>query len=283
MNIIFSLKEAGSDHAVRLLCTALTDPREDSVLVRHEVAYVLGQMQNAKAVDTLLDRLVDPKEDTIVRHECGEALGALAAFDARSTLLEQTQDPIPEVRETCTLALERLMWLEQMGERERSELKAVGGTEIVFRTVDPAPPFELSRDPEANWSNEALGGLLLDEGAPLFQRYRALFTLRNRNTDETALIVAEALLSDRSSALFRHEAAYVLGQMCRPCTLLALALALEKPKEHPMVRHEAAEAIGAVGTREACALLAQYRKDANTIVRESCLVALDIAANPSGE
>ncbi|KAF6005291.1 deoxyhypusine hydroxylase [Cyanidiococcus yangmingshanensis] len=279
MNVIFSLKEAGSDRAVTLLCAALMDPRERSVLVRHEIAYVLGQMQNPKARETLVDRLVDANEDTIVRHECGEALGAIVALEAWDTLLAQTRDPVPEVRETCSLALERLRWMQ----RQNGQQKHLTGTSrdkaLVFRTVDPAPPFEVDVDPEASWSDEALGELLRDENVSLFRRYRAMFTLRDRNTDKTALIVSDALLQDRSSALFRHEAAYVLGQMCRPCTLAALEKALAKHQEHPMVRHEAAEAIGAVGTQEACTVLEQYCNDADVIVRESCLVALDIAAD----
>jgi deoxyhypusine monooxygenase len=108
----------------------------------------------------------------------------------------------------------------------------------------------------------------------LFDRYRAMFSLRNRNTQEAALALAEAF-SD-SSALFRHEIAYVMGQMENPATVPSLKKVLMDHTEHKMVRHEAAEALGAIGTTECEEILRVYLKDSQQVVRESCEVALDI-------
>jgi len=51
---------------------------------------------------------------------------------------------------------------------------------------------------------------------------------------------------------------------------------LTKMNENGMVRHEAAEALGAIGTPECLPLLEEHLKDKETVVRESCFVALDI-------
>ena len=52
---------------------------------------------------------------------------------------------------------------------------------------------------------------LLDEDEPIFQRYRALFGLRNQGTPEAVAALGESFAG--SSALLKHEVAYVLGQM----------------------------------------------------------------------
>lgn len=79
-----------------------------------------------------------------------------------------------------------------------------------------------------------------------------------------------------SSALFRHEIGYVLGQMQHPAAIPALSAALERPGENPMVRHEAAEALGSIGKEDCLAVLQRYRGDGERVVKESCEVALDM-------
>jgi len=108
----------------------------------------------------------------------------------------------------------------------------------------------------------------------LFSRYRAMFALRNLNSDKAALALVSGF-ADSSSALFRHEVAYVLGQMERSVAIPGLIGVLVNPKEHSMVRHEAAEALGAIGGAEAVEALRLYSRDSDQIVRDSCHVALD--------
>ena len=67
---------------------------------------------------------------------------------------------------------------------------------------------------------------LLDTSRPLFERYRAMFALRNRNSEESVLALV-AGFHDKS-ALFRHEIAYVLGQMQHPVS----AEGLQRVSEH---------------------------------------------------
>lgn len=79
-----------------------------------------------------------------------------------------------------------------------------------------------------------------------------------------------------SSALFRHEVAYVLGQIQSPLSVSALVENLKDENENNMVRHECAETLGSIGTTECVKVLEVYLKDKEPVVRESCEVALDI-------
>lgn len=110
MRAVFALRNEGSDEAVDALCDAFGS---SSALLRHELAYVLGQMQNPRALNALWARLTDTNEHVMVRHEAAEAMGAIG--DARSRpLLEQfLDDPAPEVSESCEVALDLLDWCER--------------------------------------------------------------------------------------------------------------------------------------------------------------------------
>lgn len=82
----------------------------------------------------------------------------------------------PQVAETCQLAVGRLEWLQQRGR----EPVAAGP----YLSVDPAPPAE---ERDVGRLREAL----LDEARPLFDRYRAMFALRDAGGEEAALALAE--------------------------------------------------------------------------------------------
>ena len=74
-----------------------------------------------------------------------------------------------------------------------------------YTSVDPAPAAP------AGTPVAALRAALLDEDAPIFERYRALFGLRNAG-GPAAVAALGAAFAGRS-ALLKHEVAYVLGQM----------------------------------------------------------------------
>ncbi|KAK9825910.1 hypothetical protein WJX81_004689 [Elliptochloris bilobata] len=79
-----------------------------SALLKHEVAYVLGQMQDAAAVDTLRRVLMDASEDAMVRHEAAEALGAIGDERAVELLTSHAADSEPIVADSCVVALDML-------------------------------------------------------------------------------------------------------------------------------------------------------------------------------
>uniref|UniRef100_A0A2I3G9D7 deoxyhypusine monooxygenase n=1 Tax=Nomascus leucogenys TaxID=61853 RepID=A0A2I3G9D7_NOMLE len=194
----------------------------------------------------------------------GEALGAIGDPEVLELLKQYSSDPVIEVAETCQLAVRRLEWLQQNG----GELAAGP-----YLSVDPAPPAE-ERDVGR------LREVLLDESRPLFERYRAMFALRNAGGEEAALALAEGLHC--GSALFRHEVGYVLGQLQHEAAVPQLAAALARCAENPMVRHECAEALGAIARPACLAALQAHADDPERVVRESCEVALDMYEHETG-
>lgn len=257
---LFTLKNLGGADAIEWIGKAFAD---QSALLKHELAYCLGQMQDTRAIPTLTAVLKDREQEVMVRHEAGEALGAIGDPVVLDLLREYVEDPVIEVAETCQLAVRRLEWLQCSD--KLSEDSQVDKNP--YCSVDPAPPA-VRRDVTE------LRGSLLDEALPLFDRYRAMFALRNIGTEEAVLALGDGLQC--SSALFRHEIAYVLGQMQHPAAVPALCAALKQSDESPMVRHEAAEALGSIGKEECLAVLQLYRADVEQVVKESCEVALDM-------
>ncbi|DAC33976.1 MAG TPA: hypothetical protein D7H79_04540, partial [Candidatus Poseidoniales archaeon] len=65
------MRNIGGKDSVEALAAAFDSK---SALLKHEIAYVMGQMQDAHAVPFLISRLSDNEEDVMVRHEAAEAL-----------------------------------------------------------------------------------------------------------------------------------------------------------------------------------------------------------------
>ncbi|XP_059197013.1 deoxyhypusine hydroxylase [Centropristis striata] len=265
---LFTLKNLGGAEAVEWISKAFSD---ESALLKHELAYCLGQMQDRRAIPILSKVLKDTQQEPMVRHEAGEALGAIGDPVVLELLEEYSRDPVIEVAETCQLAVRRLEWLQTGGEKQLDD----GSTDKnPYCSVDPAPPAVRKSVPE-------LRSILLDESLPLFERYRAMFALRNLGNEEAVLALGDGLQC--SSALFRHEIGYVLGQMQHPAAIPALRAALELSSENAMVRHEAAEALGSIGKEECLTVLQHYRGDGERVVKESCEVALDMLEYENSE
>lgn len=256
---LFTLRSIGGERALDAIARCFED---DSALLKHELAYCLGQMQDVRAIPILTKVLADVQQEPMVRHEAAEALGAIGDSSVEETLLVYCKDPVIEVAETCEIALERVRWLKENKEEEAS-LK----DDNPFASIDPTPPA-----PPTNV--DELQRILLDESDNLFHRYRAMFCLRNKQTEEATLALASGLKA--KSALFRHEVAFVLGQLKEECSIPFLVENLRDPLENEMVRHECAEALGAIATEECNRVLNEYLKDDKRVVKESCEVALDM-------
>ncbi|TMS20175.1 Deoxyhypusine hydroxylase [Larimichthys crocea] len=175
---LFTLKNLGGAEAIEWISKAFTD---ESALLKHELAYCLGQMQDRRAIPALTAVLKDTQQEPMVRHEAGEALGAIGDPVILDLLKEYSQDPVIEVAETCQLAVRRLEWLQTGGEKQLDD----GSTDKnPYCSVDPAPPA-------ARKSVSELRSSLLDESLPLFERYRAMFALRNLGNEEAALALGD--------------------------------------------------------------------------------------------
>ena len=257
---LFTLRGIATREAIEQISRCFADP---SMLLKHECAYCLGQIGDAAALSALASVLGDLEQDPMVRHEAGEALGAIGDPRAKNILGKHSTDSSPEVSETCQIALERIKWLD-------SEESGTLRDNNPYCSVDPAPP--MSGGDVREWQQT-----LNDKSQSLFTRYRALFSLRNHGGETAALALATGLAD--SSALFKHEIAYVLGQMKEPVTVPALTRSLKDLSENAMVRHECAEALGSIATDECLATLEAFCGDEERVVRESCEVALDMLAH----
>eukprot|EP00607_Mallomonas_marina_P007718 CAMPEP_0182416866 /NCGR_PEP_ID=MMETSP1167-20130531/1246_1 /TAXON_ID=2988 /ORGANISM="Mallomonas Sp, Strain CCMP3275" /LENGTH=265 /DNA_ID=CAMNT_0024589995 /DNA_START=244 /DNA_END=1038 /DNA_ORIENTATION=- len=241
--------------------------REDGCLMRHELAYILGQMGHVEFCETLCNILKDENDDVMVRHESAESLGAIADPSCLPLLELYCHDKLPEISETCQIAVDLIKWKQSQSLISQSSEENIENIpKSNYLSKDPAPALS------TNNSIHELQTILLDSSLSLFLRYRAMFSLRNLNSDESALALVQGF--NDNSALFRHEIAYVLGQMERPVTIPGLKRVLENKNEHKMVRHEAAEALGGIGGDEVKVILYEYEHDDESVVKDSCEVAL---------
>lgn len=266
-----------ANKVIQLLGVGLCDPRHGSLL-RHEFAYVMGQLRDERCCPALEQTLLNENDCVMVRHECGEALGAISAQRSVSVLEAAiaANPNSPEIGQTCQLALDHMQWKSNGGDASGiEEPMACACMLSPYSSVDPAP----FHPKHAAMSASEIGAILRDETLPLFERYRAMFSLRNKGGEDCVLELGRALVEDKSSALLRHEVAYVLGQMQHSASVESLAESLRRTGEHAMVRHESAEALGAIeGRWEDCeVILREFLNDHDIVVRESCIVALDAA------
>lgn len=68
---LFTLRNLGGETAIRCISECFKD---ESVLLKHELAYCLGQMQDKRAIPILRSVLEDKNHDPIVRHEAGKLI-----------------------------------------------------------------------------------------------------------------------------------------------------------------------------------------------------------------
>lgn len=321
-----STNDQDMPEGIRIIGKALAT--SDSALLKHELAYVLGQMQDSRAIPTLTKVLEDEAEHAMVRHEAAEAMGAIADPVALTILQHYKSDKDVSVRETCELAIRKIEF--EVKRAKEQPVPTTNDTDAPFAPIDPAPAFDVvaptsSKEAAAaaaadSSSSSVLASIptyrttLLDPSQTLFDRYRAMFSLRNavhaarRESEQPTLTSSqrtdvlakgkEAVLAlcdslNDKSALFRHEICFVFGELAHASCVPAMLKVLSDPEEHEMVRHEAAEALGAVVeegdedevakeggaslTEQVMKELKRWAEDleAPRVVRESCIVALD--------
>ena len=106
MRVVFSLRNEGSIESIESLSNGF---KSNSALLKHEIAYVMGQMQNKKALPYLIERLEDESEHVMVRHEAAEAIGAIGCLSSKQVLEKYLNHKLPEISESCEVALDLLL------------------------------------------------------------------------------------------------------------------------------------------------------------------------------
>lgn len=253
MRALFTLRNIHTDESASIIAQAFSDK---SVLLRHELAYVLGQMRRISSVKSLIQVLEDENEDEIVRHEAGEALANYQNKDHIKILERFVTHKSTPLRETCILGIKKIGSAERCNEVSK------------FLSVDPAPVAKTTlEEARKHFTNSS---------ADMYDRYKTMFFLRDLMTEDAVEVLVKGFSEE--SALFKHEVAFVLGQMQLEAAVPFLVRVLNDREEHDMVRHECAEALGAIGTEEARKELQPLLRSSIEILRESAEVALDICS-----
>lgn len=119
-----STKDGGAPSALAAIDAIAAGFASPSALLKHELAYCLGQTGNDAAGPYLHKVLGDMREDPMCRHEAAEALGALGnAKDLE--ILREFRDREGEevvVKETCEIAIDRIEW-ENSEQKKQDKLR----------------------------------------------------------------------------------------------------------------------------------------------------------------
>ena len=178
-------------------------------MVRHEVPFLFSLRRTCHSDLT---------------SQAAEAMGAISAAESVPFLKRYLSDANDSVRQTCELAVARIEWdNSEEGKRHKAQISDGENIPYVFihtkfkdiflksnstyTSIDPAPPSSglLSGAPKpedlSQTSIEEIKSKLLDTKLPLFERYRAMFALRNIGTAPAVDALAAGFSDD--SALFK--------------------------------------------------------------------------------
>lgn len=151
--------------------------------MRHELAYILGQMQHEEISPILEEILATEGEDILVRHESAEALGAIGCPKFLPLLEQFSAHEAPEISETCQIAVDMIKYKQKKAEAAKES--SGNGSSSIYASIDPAPPVAEQRTIEEHRET------YLDKSLSLFERYRAMFSLRDLNSDEAVAVLVE--------------------------------------------------------------------------------------------
>lgn len=106
----FHLENAGDDESVEIMGKALFS--EPSPIVRHEIAFSLGETSHPDLASKYLMKAVEEDKNIFVRHEAILALATLGKKEFIPFVRKFLNDPELEITESAEIALQRL---EQTG------------------------------------------------------------------------------------------------------------------------------------------------------------------------
>ncbi|KAJ7288218.1 hypothetical protein C8J57DRAFT_1706708 [Mycena rebaudengoi] len=122
---LFTLKSLKSEDAVRVISAGFQD---SSALLKHELAYCLGQMKKLSALPALESVLRNTSEDPMVRHEAAEAMGAISASVSLPILKQYLADPNRSIE-----------W-DNSDEGKAHSASLSEEAVPLYTSIDPAPP-----------------------------------------------------------------------------------------------------------------------------------------------
>ena len=249
ISALWCLRTVGTMEAVEACCVAFDlEPKSD--LLKHEICYVLGQMDKTpemlKKSQAFLEHIVTGEHSKVVYHEAFEALGNLNQETTWELFKKFDNDESTLILETNYLAKKLMQWKTAT---ENGKTEGIDKMKLKFTTNDPAPIWNFEAEPKYA-DVKFLESILLDnKNYDLFDRYRAIFTLRELFTEESASALAASMKKENfanCSPLLKHEVCFVLGQMegvFGPAIPIVLEC-MNDPEEHPIVLHEGLVCLG---------------------------------------
>jgi deoxyhypusine monooxygenase len=249
VNSLFCLRTVGTIECVEALIKAF-ELEEKSDFLRHEICYCLGQMNKSPEHDskilTFFEKILQIDYPKIVLHEAVEALGNVSREDNLKLLERFSGEKDGILYETCFLAEKLVQWRTKTN---NGKLECLNLSKLKFTTNDPAPPYNFKREPKYA-DLTLLQDMLLDPvNYDLFERYRALFTLREFNTEEAVVAMCQCFKPENSklcSDLLKHEVAFVIAQMedVFSAAVPFMLDCVENSEEAAIVRHEVLICLG---------------------------------------
>ncbi|KAF3901487.1 hypothetical protein ABW20_dc0102879 [Dactylellina cionopaga] len=196
---LFSLKHLGVNGDLKAIDAIAAAFSSESALLKHELAYCLGQTKNDYAIKPLRERLQDPNEAAICRHESAEALAAIGGADSLPLLKEYLNDKDEAVRQTCELSIAKIEYdLSKKAETEDLQKRAM------FRLRDMGTPEAI----------DALASGFADPSA-LF-RHEIAFIFGQMSDPHSKDALLKVLADTKEDGMVRHEAAEALGSIGLP-------------------------------------------------------------------
>ena len=270
---LFILRTHNTDLSIKTLIKNYNNLKK-SHLLKHEVAYILGQMKNPIAIDFLIKILHDKKQGAVVRHEAGEALANFP--EEKKRILEELKklkdNDISLIKSTINISIKKL---ENYDKEKNNYNKYIEGN------IEPADPMS---ETEINFflkkikkEKENLLSILLDLKIDEFIRYRIMYYLRNLEDEKSIKILCELLKFENRkfiSPLMRHELCFILGQLNSKAKFNfvkeILEFVIRDTTELGVVRHEGLLGYYAIYGYDQ--VIEDMKKDKCPIVYESAFV-----------
>lgn len=102
----FHLENSAEDESVKIMGESLFI--EPSPIVRHEIAFSLGETANSKLASKYLMKAIETDKNIFVRHEAILALATLGKKEFIPFIKKYLNDPEIEIAESAEIALQRI-------------------------------------------------------------------------------------------------------------------------------------------------------------------------------
>ncbi len=211
---------------------------DPSPIVRHEAAYIFGELKNEECSISLL-KAINTDSNRFVIREALLALSNRGEIKYKSEIKKLLTHSDSDMVDTAIISLQRLH----------------------MKQTD----FNLSLSHAKN--------TILDLEAKLEERVQASFVLMNNGSNDSVDILIKAL-NQESNAIVKHEIIFSLGETASKKAATALNLAI-KLSSNDFVIHETLLSLSTLGFKEYCETIQEYFKHTSAEVAESAEIAFE--------